>query len=195
MGYRDKITRIAQKAHDNDLRTGYDDLDFIAGALDSISNYHNTVIKMEQQMDIQKFRLAGDDFRDWLEEQNKSRILSHEVMINAVAQLNRYCKNNGLEPFYDGPFDDEKRYDDPDTRFGIAEMSEEYCSEIFLASQNTVVNQRHLTYMKGRLAELENNNVSSKKISVKKDKGVSERGYEFDFDGNGVQETEDVPSQ
>lgn len=177
MGYREKITRVISKAHENDLKTGYDDVMFISEALDAISNYHDFTIRMEKDIEVQQYRLEGSDFREWMSDYNEKRIIRHQSMINSIAQINRYCVNNGLDLFYDGPFDDERRYDDPDTRFSIAAMSDEYCSEVFMAGQNDMVNRKHIEYLKQKLAELEKKD----KLPVKDETKDFSRGNEFDF--------------
>ena len=150
--YREKIRKLAETAKTNDEQSGYDDLQFISGQLDAIVNYHDRVIKMEQQMDFQKMRLEPEDFREWLSDQNDGRIKTHERMIDAVIILNRYSKNNGLEPFYDGKVDETARYKDPDTRFGIAEMADKYCSEIFRAGQGQTIDRTHSKELNKALA-------------------------------------------
>ena len=143
MAYREKISKLAAKANELTQQTGEDDLTFICGQLDRISSYHNHVIEMEQQMDFQKFRLDGDEFRAWLEDQNARRIQYHKSMIDSVIILNRYSRINGLEPLYEGKVNEKLKYDDADTRFGIAAFADEYCSEIFHAGQSQHVNQLH----------------------------------------------------
>ena len=185
MGYAEKIKLLAAKAHENDLASGEPgdfELNFVSRALDTISDYHDFVVRLEKNIQTQRFRLEGPAFADWQEAQDSLRISKHKCMIDGVAQLNRYSKANGLNPFYEGPFDDEQRYNDPDTRFGIAEMSEEYCSEVFLSGQNDIVNQKHIDYTKQRLAELDNKSASKSLPTRNKDE-IS-RGGEFDFAEN-----------
>lgn len=137
MDIKSKVEALAKVSADNG------DAEFISGQLDSICSYHNTVVRMEQNMQFQKHRLEPVDFQEWLSDQNDSRIKRHERMIDAVIIVNRYCKNNEIEPLYDGKIDETLRYKDADTRFGIAEFAGKYCSEMFQAGQNDSINKKH----------------------------------------------------
>ena len=109
------------------------DLDLVEIMVRKIINYHNNVVDMEAMISIQRFRFDQDDFVNWLSEQNARRIMSHKAMIDAVIILNRFSKISGLDLFYDGKVDEDLRYDDSDTRFGIAKFADDFCSEIFNA--------------------------------------------------------------
>ena len=107
---------------------------FISQRLEKITAYHSFVINYAVQTEIQKHRLEGQDFIDYMESMNDKRITHHKAMIDAIIQVNRFCKAEGINPIYDGKIDETKRYDDADTRFGIAEWADEFCSEVYRIS-------------------------------------------------------------
>jgi len=138
MSLKKKIINLAKAAAKTE-----GDSEFISSCMDKLTNYHNVVVTMEKNISIQKFRLESSDFQEWLSVEDERRILAHKSMIDAVIVLNRYSKINGLDLFYEDYVDEDLRYNDSDTRFGIAAFSDVNCHELFLEGTNEIVYQKN----------------------------------------------------
>lgn len=106
--YREKIANLMNAVKDGPY--GEDDLDFVESRMSSFTDYVGHVAWMEtriQRLTIQGVK--GEDWRDEVEKLDSMRRCKHDVAMDAINQLNRLCKANGLEPFYDGPVDHEHR--------------------------------------------------------------------------------------
>lgn len=156
--YKERITAIAKAAHQDYLNSEdhYDQSEFLCQQLDRITNYHNTVVNMEHQMEFQRFRLEGQDYRDFVEDLNQKRIMSHQGMIDGVIIVNRFADKHNIPRLYDGPVDEDMRYKDANTRFGIAEFADDYCSEMFKAGIGKSVEQEHKKVVGDLLKKAEN---------------------------------------
>ncbi len=71
-------------------------------------------------------------------------------------------QNNNLGfLLYEGKIDEERRYDDHDTRFGIAEFSDRFCSEIFGASIEQSIDKEKIANMGEKLEKDKENDFTS----------------------------------
>ena len=163
--YAEHINNLEYDPNDPTLKD--DMFDYFTRGLDSIAHYHDVVVRMEANMQFAKLKYEDEEYRDWLENQNKIRISAHEGMIASVSMLTRYCRNNGLPLLYEGKIDEDKLYKDPDTRFGIAKWADEYCSEIFKAGIGDYTNGNHKQIIKETIDELNGSKETEKTESGK----------------------------
>lgn len=143
VNWNDRLTNLAQETIRLSKEHNDDYMEFIMHELDSIPTYHNQVVSMEVQQQFQRFRLEGEDYREWLQNEDITRKRYHEKMIDSICIINRFCETNGLTKFYPGKLDEVNRYKDPDTRYGIAKMAGEYCHDVFKAGTNQIIEKQH----------------------------------------------------
>ena len=86
MDYKDKYLKLVNSAEDKDTA------EFIFQCVDSCRNYVNSVLNMELQIPILKFRCPDEsDYRNSVMELDRLRRSAHEHAINCCRALNRYC--------------------------------------------------------------------------------------------------------
>lgn len=103
--YKERIANLMRAAKDEP-----DDLDFIESRMSSFTDYMSHVQWMEVRMTRMNVEgVTGQEWRDQVENMDKSRRSKHNVAMDAINQLNRLSKAYGLEPFYDGEVDHEHR--------------------------------------------------------------------------------------
>ncbi len=104
--YKERVAEIL-KANKDDS----DMLDFVEERVNSLIEYVKHVSFMEtriQRIEIEGIR--GEEYRDIVSSLDERRRDKHESAMRAATQLNRIAAASGLEPFYDGPIDDQHRY-------------------------------------------------------------------------------------
>lgn len=103
--YKERIANLMRAAKDEP-----DDLDFIESRMSSFTDYMSHVQWMEVRMTRMNVEgVTGQEWRDQVENMDKSRRSKHNVAMDAINQLNRLSKAYGLDPFYDGEVDHEHR--------------------------------------------------------------------------------------
>lgn len=103
--YRERVQALMEANRDDSEM-----LDFVEERVNSFRDYVGYVNFMEtriQRLNVEG--LTGQEWRDAVQSLDEHRRMKHEVAISAVNQLNRLSISCGLEPFYDGPVDDEHR--------------------------------------------------------------------------------------
>lgn len=76
--------------------------------INSMGDYVNAVLYMETGLQVARFRLEGQEFRDRVMELDRRRKTAHDAMLGRVASLNRICRMVGCPVFFEG--DVEKRH-------------------------------------------------------------------------------------
>lgn len=103
--YKERIAKLMEA-----VKSEPDDLEFVESRMNAFTEYVGHVAWMEtriQRLNIEGIR--GQEYRDAVQQLDQHRRSKHEVAMGAINQLNRLSKAMGLEPFYDGPVDDEHR--------------------------------------------------------------------------------------
>lgn len=120
--YKERIANLMKTVKDTEY--GEDDLDFIESRMKTFTDYVGHVAWMETRM--QRLRIEGikgQEYRDEVQHLDSLRRSKHDVAIDAINQLNRMSKMNGLEPFYEGDMDNMHRSDIGDA---IGDIVNEY---------------------------------------------------------------------
>lgn len=87
-----------------------EDLDFIESRMQTFTDYISHVTHMEIRM--QRLRIEGIDGQEWrdqVQDMDQTRRMKHDAAMDAINQLNRLCKANGVDLFYEGEVDHEHR--------------------------------------------------------------------------------------
>ncbi|WP_279146013.1 MULTISPECIES: DUF3232 domain-containing protein [Clostridium] len=86
------------------------------------ADYISAISDMENAINIGRFTLEGDDYRDCIANLDKNRMIKHNVVISGVKVLNRLCLLNGLKPIFQG---------DTNSRIQVADFAKEYVDELY----------------------------------------------------------------
>lgn len=70
--------------------------------INSMGDYVNAVLYMETGIQVARFRLEGDEFRDRVMDLDRRRKTAHDAMLGRVASLNRICSMVGCPVFFEG---------------------------------------------------------------------------------------------
>lgn len=116
---KEKIEKIT-----NFYREDKEIIDFVNNTLNNMSYYVHSVVEMENLINIQKFRLSPEEFREQLESYDRRRKTSHDAVIIGVKFLNRIYKMipNTEELFFEGNVED---------RYEVANFAKRIVDEIF----------------------------------------------------------------
>lgn len=85
-----------------------DDLAIMKRALEACNDYVSKVDSMEQQMQLARFHLEGEEWRELVERLDRNRRVAHDAMMVDINVVNRLCAMFGIEPFF-APKDENDR--------------------------------------------------------------------------------------
>ena len=86
--------------------TEKEDYDFVLERMLRLSDYIKQVFKMQIEMSVVHDRFSGSDVSDKIKEVDRKRKDRHDLAIDAVNQLNRFCDIYKVEPLFDGDTSD-----------------------------------------------------------------------------------------
>lgn len=90
--------------------------------VESCRTYVGTVVNMENAIGTMRFRLEGQDLRQFIQNLDNSRRVAHNALIANVGIVSRMVKQAGLEPAYTGDIQDRQE---------VAEFAKLVCNEYF----------------------------------------------------------------
>mgnify|MGYP000963612265 CR=1 FL=1 len=96
--YRAKVQKMLPQISLEELR-------FVSEMIENAVRYASTVTNMDAQMEILPFRYEGEELKEVITKMDAARRRAHDAFIGRLNIVNRICKQNGLEVFYDGPED------------------------------------------------------------------------------------------
>lgn len=86
-------------------------LDMIYTALQSFSEYHSAIYKMETYMKIYSAKsVDGDEYRNTISEMDKKRTVCHNAVLVSVNMLNRLAAKENLPLIYEGTVSENQPY-------------------------------------------------------------------------------------
>lgn len=96
---------------------------FLEDRLNSMPDYFNTVVTIENRLAVARFKCDDpEEFQEIVTNLDFSRRVKHDAMIASITALNRQCRRFGLTPLYEG---------DETDRWEMADFCEEFCCDIF----------------------------------------------------------------
>lgn len=112
----DKIDKI-DNSEERELQ-----LEMMEGLEKDSVEYLAAVTNMENAINVARFRLEGEEFRDCISNLDNLRSKKHNVLISTVKVLNRLCFLHNIPSIYKG---------DVNNRYEIAEFAKEYIDELW----------------------------------------------------------------
>ncbi|CBH21391.1 conserved protein of unknown function [Acetoanaerobium sticklandii] len=97
----DFLTNLA-KIYADDV----DVLEIIEDTIDSYGNYVTYVYKMESLRSILKIKLEAEEYKDTVEEMDKTRTKIHNSAIASTKIINRMCESSEIPLFFQGNIED-----------------------------------------------------------------------------------------
>lgn len=79
-----------------------DDLEMLEDAENDFSYYVKTVTDMENGISIAKFRLEGEEHRNYIKNLDNQRRSAHNAAIVSVKILNKFCNLYNADPIFTG---------------------------------------------------------------------------------------------
>lgn len=83
-----------------------EDKDIVEDIINDFSTYIKKVADMENAINVARFRLQGQEYRDYISNLDTQRRAAHNNAIVGVKMLNRLCKMNEMPEIYTGNMDD-----------------------------------------------------------------------------------------
>lgn len=123
MGIKDQVRELMSSISKIDNN---EDREFQIEMLENLAvecaDYISAVANMENSINVARFRLDGEDYRDLIVNLDKSRSRKHNVVISSVKVLNKLCFMHDLDKIYKG---------DVESRIEIAEFAKDYIDELW----------------------------------------------------------------
>lgn len=117
--YTNLINKLASKI----AKINYKDLEMLEDIEKDISNYVKIVTDTENSIKLARFRLEGQDFRDYVSNLDFARRMSHNSAIASVKALNRICSAYEIDNIFKGNLND---------RIEIGNFCKKVVDELFL---------------------------------------------------------------
>lgn len=83
-----------------------EDKEIVEDIINDLSTYIKRVSDMENAINVARFRLQGQEYRDYISNLDTQRRAAHNNAIVGVKMLNRLCKMNDVPEIYTGKIDD-----------------------------------------------------------------------------------------
>ena len=96
--YREKVIKMLTQISSEEKR-------MVSEMIENAVRYTSTVTNMDAQMEILPFRYVAEELQEAIKRLDTARRRAHDAFISRLNIVNRICKQNGLEVFYDGPED------------------------------------------------------------------------------------------
>lgn len=100
MYYKKLIENLASKIKDNS------DLEILEDVEKDFSHYVKSVSDMEHGIAVARFRLEGEEYRNYIQNLDKQRRAAHNAAIVSVRILNRFCKLYNTDLIFAGNIED-----------------------------------------------------------------------------------------
>lgn len=86
-------------------RLSKEDMEMVEDIVNDFSSYIKKVADMENAINVARFRMEGQEYRDHITNLDTQRRIAHNASIVRVKVLNRLCKLNDLDSIYTGDID------------------------------------------------------------------------------------------
>lgn len=96
--YRTKVQKMLPQLSLEELR-------FVSEMIENAVRYASIVTNMDAQMEILPFRYEGEELKAVISKLDTARRRAHDAFIGRINAVNRICRQNGLDIFYDGAED------------------------------------------------------------------------------------------
>lgn len=117
-----EICNAINEKFDDNIKMRNTALQSIESTINSMADYMSSVISMESALQIAKFRMEGEDYRDYIQTLDRRRTSAHNAMIARVSSANRICDMVGCKKFFGGDIDD---------RYAVADFAGDVVKEFF----------------------------------------------------------------
>lgn len=117
MSIKAKIEALKEKVKD--------DADMLSIVHDLVENSHRyitAVVNMENSITTMRFRLDGEDYRQYMQNLDTARRIVHNALISSVKIVNRLCNEEKIELIYEGDITD---------RFKVGSLAMEIVDDYF----------------------------------------------------------------
>lgn len=101
-----KMNKLCEKIKNQSVDDVQMELELIEEAGKDCSEYVKKVVDMEHAVNVARFRLEGQDYRDYITELDKARRAVHNVVISDIKVLNRLSMLHSLPLLFEGNVND-----------------------------------------------------------------------------------------
>lgn len=127
--YKKMFKELSEKINDSDGQYKKDDLEIIEQYPVKCAYYIEKVANMESAIQIARFRMEPEDYRNYIMELDRSRKIAHNALISETKLLNKICQIYNYPEIYTGSFED---------RNEIAEFAKKIVDEFFEKRQRAI---------------------------------------------------------
>lgn len=117
----EELYALINKEEDEDLRDMY--ADAVKSALMACASYVKRVAQMEQRIQLARFRMEGEEYREFVMELDRSRRYHHDSMMGQINMMNRIAARLGKDAIADVDENNRETYAD----FAMRVVNEYFC--------------------------------------------------------------------
>lgn len=115
---KDRVNALLAK-----IKNDPDQVSLVRDMIDSCTNYVDTVVNMENMINIYRFRTEDPaELRVMIQRLDQTRRIVHNAVISNVRIVDRLCRINNVEPVFGGLDED---------RLAVAEFAKQVVDEFF----------------------------------------------------------------
>jgi hypothetical protein len=115
---KDRVNALLAK-----IKNDPDQVSLVRDMIDSCANYVDTVVNMENMINIYRFRTEDPaELRVMIQRLDQTRRIVHNAVISNVRIVDRLCRINNVEPVFGGLDED---------RLAVAEFAKQVVDEFF----------------------------------------------------------------
>lgn len=78
-------------------------IEIIHDFIDACKDYVDKVIDMEKAMNVARFHMEPDAYREYVMHLDRGRRMAHESLISSIKTVNRFARQFQMAMIYDGP--------------------------------------------------------------------------------------------
>jgi len=124
--YKEMLTELSLKIKSSDSLYKNEDIEFVEKYARKCGEYVEKVNAMETAINIGRYRMEPEEYREYVMELDRIRKIAHDALIADTKMLNRICEIYNYPPIYTGSLDD---------RNEIAEFAKKIVDEFFEGRQ------------------------------------------------------------
>lgn len=119
--WKEKLSGLTSTIEKSNSEFAKEDIETVELYIKKCGEYIKAVNDMESAIATARFRMEGEDYRQYIMNLDRTRKIVHDDLINSTKLINRLCEIYGYPKIYTGSWD----------RIEVAEFAKQIVNEFF----------------------------------------------------------------